>query len=65
MMQTTAWAAKRDRIVSRQLLDTLILGVANSYARDLLQDRLSSTARRVLAGIAGRPVDIVFTVSSQ
>ena len=45
--------------------DTLIVGVANSYARDWLEDRLSSTARRVLTGIVGRPVDLVFTVSSQ
>jgi hypothetical protein len=42
--------------------DTLVLGVANAYARDWLEDRLSATARRVLIGLVGRPLDVEFAV---
>ena len=42
--------------------DTIVLGVANDYARDWLEDRLSSTARRVLIGVVGRPLDVEFAV---
>ncbi|MGD8554493.1 MAG: chromosomal replication initiator protein DnaA [Anaerolineales bacterium] len=39
-----------------------IIGVQNAYARDWLEDRLLSTAKRVLAGIAGRTVEVRFVV---
>lgn len=39
-----------------------VIGVKNAYARDWLTDRLTSTAKRVLAGIAGRTVDLRFVV---
>ncbi|MBN1537245.1 MAG: chromosomal replication initiator protein DnaA [Anaerolineales bacterium] len=38
------------------------VGVANAYARDWLESRLSSTARRMLTGIMNRTVEIRFTV---
>lgn len=39
-----------------------VIGVNNAYARDWLTDRLTSTAKRVLAGIAGRSVQVRFVV---
>ncbi|MGD2251529.1 MAG: chromosomal replication initiator protein DnaA [Anaerolineales bacterium] len=39
-----------------------IIGVQNAYARDWLEDRLLSTTKRVLAGIAGRTVEVRFVV---
>ncbi len=41
---------------------TYVVGVQNAYARDWLQDRLLSTAKRVLAGITGRTVEVRFVV---
>ncbi len=38
------------------------MGVANAYARDWLESRLASTARRMLTGIMNRTVDVRFTV---
>ncbi len=38
------------------------IGVKNAYARDWLEDRLSSTVSRLLAGIMNRSVSIRFTV---
>jgi len=39
-----------------------IIGVANAYARDWLESRLSSTLRRMLTGMMNRTVEIHFTV---
>lgn len=39
-----------------------VIGVRNAYARDWLTERLTSTAKRVLAGISGRSVEIRFVV---
>lgn len=38
------------------------VGVANAYARDWLESRLASTARRMLTGIMNRTVEVRFTV---
>lgn len=38
------------------------IGVKNAYARDWLQDRLSSTVTRMLTGMVDRPAEIAFTV---
>ena len=38
------------------------IGVKNAYARDWLEDRLSSTVTRMLNGMVDRPVEIAFTV---
>ena len=39
-----------------------IIGVQNAYARDWLEDRLQSTAKRVLTGILNRTVGVKFIV---
>jgi chromosomal replication initiator protein len=39
-----------------------IIGVQNSYARDWLESRLSSTVKRMLTGIMNRTVSIRFVV---
>ena len=39
-----------------------IIGVQNAYARDWLEDRLLSTAKRVLTGILSRTVGVKFVV---
>ena len=39
-----------------------VIGVQNAYARDWLEDRLLSTAKRVLTGILGRTVGVKFVV---
>ena len=41
---------------------TFIIGVQNAYARDWLEDRLLSTVKHVLTGIAGRTVAVRFVV---
>jgi chromosomal replication initiator protein len=41
-----------------------IIGVHNAYARDWLENRLSSTATRLLMGIMNRDVDIRFVVKT-
>jgi chromosomal replication initiator protein len=41
---------------------TLIIGVQNAYTRDWLDDRLSSTVMRLLAGIMNRTVEVRFIV---
>jgi len=45
--------------------DTLVLGVANEYARDWLDDRIKSTAERVLRGITGRSAKVRFVVMQE
>src|SRR5438132_12963428 len=39
-----------------------IVGVNNAYAKDWLENRLSSTVRRTLTGIVGRTVEVRFVV---
>ena len=41
---------------------TFVIGVQNAYARDWLEDRLTSTVRRVLTSIVGRSVEVRFVV---
>jgi chromosomal replication initiator protein len=41
---------------------TFIIGVQNAYARDWLENRLSSTITRVLTGIMDRTVEVRFVV---
>ncbi|MFA9406539.1 MAG: DnaA N-terminal domain-containing protein [Anaerolineales bacterium] len=44
--------------------NTFVLGVANDYARDWLDNRLKSTAIHTLTGIVGDAVDVQFVVLS-
>src|SRR3990170_1899250 len=39
-----------------------IVGVQNAFARDWLEDRLMSTAQRVLSGLSGRSAEVRFVV---
>jgi chromosomal replication initiator protein len=41
---------------------TFTISVLNGYARDWLESRLASTARRILTGVWGAPVDVRFVV---
>ena len=41
---------------------SFIIGVQNAYARDWLEGRLSSTVKRMLAGIMNRTVEVRFIV---
>jgi len=41
---------------------SFIIGVQNAYARDWLQNRLSSTVTRILTGIMNRTVEVNFVV---
>jgi chromosomal replication initiator protein len=38
------------------------VGAQNSYARDWLDDRLTSTVGRVLTGIVGHQMEVMFVV---
>lgn len=40
-----------------------VIGVRNAYTRDWLEDRLLSTVKNVLTGIAGRTVEVRFVVA--
>lgn len=40
-----------------------VIGVANAYARDWLENRLKTTVERTLAGIVGYPVRVQFLVT--
>ncbi len=42
--------------------DTFILAVANSYARDWLEDRATSMAQQALTGVIGRQMKVRFVV---
>ncbi len=42
---------------------TFVIGVANSYARDMLQHRLYREIRRVLGDVTGQPVELSFEVA--
>ena len=42
--------------------DTFSIGVSNAYARDWLDNRLSSTITRLLTGLMGLPQMVRFTV---
>ncbi len=54
----------RDTRWLRQEDHRVIVGVKNAYARDWLEDRLSSTVRRILTGLTGNPLDVAFVVSA-
>jgi chromosomal replication initiator protein len=41
---------------------TFVIGVANGYARDWLEDRLTGLSRKILTGIWGQPVEVRFEV---
>lgn len=43
--------------------DVFVIGVKNSYARDMLQHRLYRNIHRVLSDVYGRPVDLRFEVN--
>ncbi|MGA2820892.1 MAG: chromosomal replication initiator protein DnaA [Anaerolineales bacterium] len=42
--------------------NTFVIAVVNGYARDWLENRLASSARRILTGIWGTPVDVRFVI---
>ncbi|MBK8027400.1 MAG: hypothetical protein IPK19_39925 [Chloroflexi bacterium] len=42
--------------------DIFVIGVANSYARDMLQHRLYRNVRRILAETYGAPVELRFEI---
>jgi len=44
---------------------SFMIGVQNAYARDWLESRLSSTAKRLLTGIMNRTVEVRFVVWQQ
>jgi chromosomal replication initiator protein len=44
--------------------DTFVIGVANSYAKDWLENRLSDTVKRTVSGITGRHAEVRFVVGS-
>jgi chromosomal replication initiator protein len=41
---------------------TFVIGVANGYARDWLEDRLTGLSRKILTGIWGQPTEVRFEV---
>ena len=45
--------------------DTFIIGVQNAYARDWLENRLTSTATKMLSGIMECPQKVVFKLNSR
>jgi hypothetical protein len=45
--------------------EIFIIGVEHAYAKDWLENRLSSTVRRTLRGVTGRPVDLIFIVADR
>jgi chromosomal replication initiator protein len=53
----------RDAELLRYENDTFLIGVQNSYARDWLESRLTSTAARLLSGIMNRTQSVTFVVS--
>ncbi len=44
---------------------TFVVGVANAYARDWLENRLLKTVERTLSGIVGREVEVRFEVKAR
>jgi chromosomal replication initiator protein len=52
----------RDAVLLAYEDGCFIIGVHNAYARDWLEDRLLSTVKRVLTGIASRSVEVRFVV---
>jgi chromosomal replication initiator protein len=44
---------------------TFVIGAANGYARDWLEDRLSGLARKTLTGIWGQSVEVRFEIGLQ
>jgi len=55
----------RDIELVRVKDDAFVLGVANEYMRDWLDDRIKSTAERVLTGITGRSAKVRFVVMQE
>ncbi len=51
------------RVVTREG-DTFVIGVPTAYVKDWLENRLSSTVVRTMAGICGRRVDVEFVIHS-
>lgn len=43
--------------------DVFVIGVRNSYARDMLQHRLYRNVRRVLSDVYGQPVELRFEIN--
>jgi chromosomal replication initiator protein len=43
---------------------TFVIGVTHAYARDWLENRLQSTVKRILCGIAGHTVEVSFAVET-
>ena len=52
----------RDTWLLTQEDGTYVVGVANAYAKDWLENRLLSTVKRTLTGIVGRSVEVRFVV---
>src|SRR3990170_2827847 len=52
----------RDAELVRYEDGVFIVGVQNAFARDWLENRLMSTAQRVLSGLAGRSAEVRFVV---
>ena len=52
----------RAELVYRPCEDTFTIGVQNAYARDWLENRLSSTVTRLLTGMMDRPQSVHFVV---
>ncbi|MBL8133215.1 MAG: chromosomal replication initiator protein DnaA [Anaerolineae bacterium] len=53
----------RDAVLLGVEGDVFVIGVANSYARDMLQHRLYRNVRRILAETYGAPVELRFEVA--
>ncbi len=54
----------RDTTLIRCEDGVAVIGVRNAYARDWLENRLSSTISRLLAGMINRPIETRFVVSN-
>ncbi|MFN8530273.1 MAG: chromosomal replication initiator protein DnaA [Anaerolineae bacterium] len=52
----------RDAVFLRAESDVFVVGVRNSYARDMLQHRLYRGIRRVLSDVCQRPIELQFEV---
>ena len=54
------WVRNAELISCEQ--DTFKIGVKNAYARDWLENRLSSTITRLITGFMGKPQRVIFVV---
>ena len=57
------WLANTRAIVFEN--STLTIGVANSFVKDWLDNRVLPTVKRTLVGIVGQPVEVQFVVAPQ